>query len=132
MRRPAKPKTKEISLHMQVAGFLRYAWPGDCVFFHVPNGEKRDPRTAAKIKAMGGLAGVPDFVFLLPNGQAGFIELKVSDGALSPSQIEFRQKAMALNCGFAVCRSLDEVEATLTRWLAMFGRKLNATTRSAA
>ncbi len=132
MRRPAKPKTKEISLHMSTAAFIRYAWPGDLPWTHFPAGEKRDARTGAKLKAMGMAAGWPDFIFLLPNGQAAFLELKASSGSLSDGQIEFRHKATALNCGFAVCRSLDEVEATLTRWLALYGRKLNATTRSAA
>jgi hypothetical protein len=130
MRRPAKPKTKEISLHMTAAAFLRHAWPGDLPWTHFPAGEKRDARTGAKLKAMGLAAGWPDFILLLPNGQAAFLELKASAGSLSDPQIEFRQKATALRCGYAVCRSLDEVEATLTRWLALFNRKLNATMRT--
>jgi hypothetical protein len=33
------------------------------LLYHVPNGEKRDPVTANKLKAMGVVAGIPDIVF---------------------------------------------------------------------
>lgn len=138
MRRPAahplkKPRQKEVSLHMSVAAYLRHAWPADLLFFHVPNGEQRDARTGAKLKAMGALAGVPDFALHLPRGQVGYIELKTAAGALSETQLAFRESCIAHGHGHAVCRSLDEVEATITRWLAAFGREPRARTlRSAA
>ncbi len=132
MRRPVTHKQKEISLHIPVATFLTYAWPDDLLWTHFPAGEKRDIKTAAKLKAMGLKPGWSDFIFVLPNGQLGKIELKTGTTPLSDDQIKVRDKAIALGCGYAVCRSLDEVEATLTRWLAKFGRKLKATTRSPA
>lgn len=123
MRRPATRtrKVKEIGLHMSAAAYLRRACPGEVLWFHVPNGEKRDESTAGKLKAMGVLAGVPDFVFVLPNAQAAFLELKAADGVLSDPQIDFRDRVLAAGCGYATARSLDEVEAVLVRWLACFG-----------
>jgi hypothetical protein len=125
--RVRRPPTKEISLHMSTAAFLRRAWPAELVFFHTPNGEQRDARTAGKLKGMGVLAGVPDFTFILPNGQAAFLELKARGGTLSEAQIAFRDRVVACGCGYATARSLDEVEQHLARWLACYGLKLRAT-----
>lgn len=128
-RRPvtrAKVPQKEVSLHMSVAAYLRRACPDAVLWFHVPNGEKRDARTAGKLKAMGVLAGVPDFVFVMPNAQAAFIELKVGDNGLSSAQIEFRAQALSSGCAYATARSMEEVEAILTRWLAAYDLKPRA------
>jgi hypothetical protein len=121
-REPKRPT--ETALHMAAWSFMRATLPAEIVAFHAANGEQRDPRTAGKLKAMGVLPGVPDFGVLLPKGQMGWIELKVGAGQLSPEQIDFRQRAIALGHGHAVCRSLDEVEAVLTRWLSKFGLTL--------
>lgn len=128
--RPATPRRKakrpEQALHIAVEQFLRLAWPADLPYSHFPSGEQRDIRVAAKLKAMGLKPGWPDFIFLLPNGQAGFIELKAAYGRMSDGQDEFRDRVLALRCGHAICRSVEEVEATLKRWLAKFGRHLTA------
>lgn len=126
-RAPRKAPTSEIALHMSTAAYLRRAWPENIPFSHFPAGERRDKGTAGKLKAMGLAPGWPDFIFLMPNGQAAFLELKAADGVLSPAQIEFRTRALALGCGYATARSLDEVERTVTRWLAAYGLKPRAT-----
>jgi hypothetical protein len=123
-----RPKVKEVSLHMSAAAFLRRAWPEHLPWSHFPAGERRDAKTGAKLKAMGLAPGWPDFIFVLPNGQAAFLELKAPDGQLSDNQIEFRDRVLALHCGYATARSLDEVERTLSRWLDAYGLKLRART----
>lgn len=117
---------KEISLHMSVAAFLRRAWPAELVWFHVPNGEKRDKAAAGKLKGMGVLAGVPDFVFVMPNAQAAFLELKTKGGVLSDVQIAFRDRTLAVGCGYATARTIEEAEQILSRWLAAYGLSLRA------
>jgi hypothetical protein len=67
---------------------------------------------------MGALAGVPDLTFILPNGQAAWIELKADGGRMSEAQLDFRDRVLALKCGYEVCTSINEVEAVLARWLA--------------
>jgi|GEM_PF-2066550 len=132
MGRPAtrKPRirTKEVTLHMSVAAFLRHAWPEHLLWTHFPAGERRDARTGAKLKAMGLHPGWGDFIFVLPNGQFAEWELKVVGGELSPVQIAHRDRLLALGCGHAVIRSLDEAEAVGTRWLGKFGLRLRART----
>ena len=59
--------------------------------FHVPNGGKRDRVTAAKLKAEGVKAGVPDIVLPVPRGSYHglWIELKVDNGKPSKEQREW-------------------------------------------
>lgn len=133
MRRPTVTRSRgavqtETSLHMQVEQYLRAAWPSDLPYTHFPAGEKRDERVGGKLKKMGLKAGWPDFQFILPNGQAAFIELKrdSSDCTLSGVQIDLRQQLVALKCAYAVCRSVEEVDRAVSRWLTAFGRKPRA------
>lgn len=103
-------------LHRAVAGFLRLALMGsECIWYHCPNGEIRSKATAGKLKAMGVRAGTPDLCFILPGGHAGFIELK-ADGGLSPAQRAFRDDCERIGAKWALCRSLDDVAATLNNW----------------
>jgi hypothetical protein len=139
MVRPATRKArglapKEDQMQISIVGYLRRVWPAELPVWHCPNGGKREHKTrqtpdgktvtyspeAQKLAAMGALPGVPDLTFILPNGQAAFIELKVGDNDLSDDQIKFRDRVLALRCGYDVCRSLDEVEQVLTRWLSHF------------
>lgn len=143
MRRPVKPNAREQEddLAKAVADFLRMAWPAELPWWHTPNGGKReqferiDRRTgrtyryspeAEKLKKMGVLAGVPDLTFILPNGQAAFIELKVGDNTLSDEQDALRTVLLACHCGYATCRTLEEVQGVLAGWLGLYGLKLRA------
>ena len=54
---------RESAFHIQLVSMLRWCLRPDVIMRHVPNGEHRDPRTAAKLKAMGVLAGAADLEF---------------------------------------------------------------------
>lgn len=93
-------------------GRLRAVW------FHVPNehqgkGRVHMLRIAVKI-AMGVIAGVSDLVFLWADG-AGVIEMKVGTG-LSDHQRNFSKWCGHEGVRFALCRSVQEVEAALVQW----------------
>ncbi len=120
----ARAARKEITLHTSAAALIRATWPRHLPWTHFPAGEHRDARTGAKLKAMGLAPGWPDFLFVMPNGKLAGMELKFGAGELSTEQIDVRQAMLACKCGYAVCRSLDEVEATLSKWLALFGLSL--------
>lgn len=149
MKSPAKQLAEalgqagETPLTYQVAEFLEHAWPADLRWTHFPAGENRgdkiqrtDRRTGktywfspagAKLKRMGLKPGWGDFQLLLPRGHIGFIELKTEDGDLTPDQEDFRDVCRANGHGWALCRSVDDVERVCARWLAVFDRKLSAT-----
>lgn len=58
------------------------------LLYHVPNGEKRDPITANKLKAMGVVAGIPDLVFHY-RARTYFFEFKQSEKE-KPSKAQIR------------------------------------------
>ncbi len=122
-RTAAGPVTRsETAIQMDIARFLRAAWPADLPWWHTPNGELRDRVVAGKLKAMGVRPGVWDLAFILPDGVARFIEVKSAKGTLSPDQKTFKEQGLVLGCRFAVARSDHDVEAIITAWLAEFGR----------
>ena len=55
--------------------------------FHIPNGMKTNPITAARFKRMGVMAGIPDLCIVLDGGRVMWIEMKkVGKGKLSDVQ----------------------------------------------
>jgi hypothetical protein len=125
-----RPQREDLDIHIPVVEFLGWAWPEQLPWWHTPNGEQREIHTARKLKRMGVRAGVPDLVFILPNGQAAFIELKVPGKETTGGQDDFIELAKDCGCGVAICYSVEDVQAVLTRWLAIFGMKLRARTGS--
>jgi len=102
-------------LQMQVVRALKIVCP-DALFYHCPNGGSRHPREARKFKDMGVLPGVADLCFVLPDGRAGFIEMKADKGRQTPPQRLFQEAVTGKGAAYAVCRSLDEVLSTLLGW----------------
>ena len=71
------------------------------ILFAVPNGEKRDKKTAAKLVTLGVLAGVSDLICINPaNGQAVFLELKAESGTQSKLQKVFEAKCKINNAPY--------------------------------
>lgn len=62
--------------------------------FHIPNGGTRNPIEAAKFKAMGVIAGVPDLFFAHGNAtyHGLFLELKKPGERPRKDQIELHKK----------------------------------------
>lgn len=78
--------------------------------FAVPNGGKRDARTAAKLKEEGVVAGVADLILLVPNRFYGalLIEMKTAKGKQSKSQIDWEQIITSKGeYKYVVCHSID-------------------------
>jgi len=75
------------------------------LMYAVPNGGKRDPVTAAKLKQEGVKAGVPDICLPVPRcGWAAlYVEMKVPKGRVMPDQANWmeqlqREGNLALPC----------------------------------
>jgi hypothetical protein len=105
----------EERLQRAVAQLLMLAYPG-LRWRAIPNGEYRSPRTAGRLRAMGVQPGVADLHITLPFGRTAWIELKSATGRLSPEQRAFQDYERGIGAQYAVCRSLDEVQATLKAW----------------
>lgn len=61
-----------------------YRWLSACgvEIAHVPNGDRRDARTGARLRSIGVRAGLPDYIVLSPSdsGVRVWIEMKRRDG----------------------------------------------------
>jgi VRR-NUC domain len=115
-RRAPRARPKESTLHCAVAKLLRdHALP-DWVWFHVPNGELRDARTGARLKAMGVRPGVPDFALVSPYGSVRFLELKRAGETLSDPQEDFRIHCIRQGIPHAIAYTLEEALTALDHW----------------
>ena len=103
-----------------VIQWYRYQYPkyAKCLWA-IPNGGVRHIGTAVKLKAEGGMAGVPDLFLMIPkDGWHGlFIEMKVKGGKLSDSQKEFMGLATLMGYQAVVCYGFDEAKDAITEYL---------------
>lgn len=107
-------KHLEDNLQMAVADYLRIACP-NVLWWHTPNGGKRNAREAGRLKRMGVLPGVADIVLHWGNKKAA-MELKVGQRTQTANQTTFMHQWIHHGGQYAVCRSLDEVQAALKIW----------------
>lgn len=119
LRKASQMRPKEIVLHLRLAGFLRAYIRPDWRWTHIASGERRDTRTAAKLKAMGLACGWPDILLLSPAGVAHFIELKRAGGRLSEAQELFRRWCAARGVAHVVASTFKAALDALRRWNAL-------------
>lgn len=119
----------EDGLQMTIANYLLSYHP-DLLWFHVPNGGKRNQLEAKKFKRMGVRAGVSDLIFLEPRkGYNGLIiELKsaikrmnkgkivTAKGRLTDSQKNFLSMSNDRNYKTFVAWSFDAVKEILDEY----------------
>ena len=111
----------------QVALFEWTAWMArrhpDLLLMHaIPNGGKRDIRTAARLKAEGVKPGVPDIFLPVPkNGKHGlYIELKRSrGGTVSKEQEAWIRALSAQEYVCAVCHGHREAIRVITDYMGI-------------
>lgn len=88
--------------------------------FAVPNGGRRDEKTAAKLKAEGVVAGVADLILLKSNRDYGalLIEMKTLKGRLRDSQKAWQNIVCADGeYKYVVCRSFDDFKREVDDYL---------------
>lgn len=88
---------------------------GRGVAFHVPNGGARNKAEAARFKAQGVRAGVPD-VLIFHAGKAYALELKSERGRVSPAQQSMLERLAAEGVTCSVAHGVDEAIGTLSLW----------------
>jgi hypothetical protein len=121
----APPPPLEFATHATLADICKRWINPHWKFTHLPLGEHREHRvnprtgkryslTGQRLQRMGVQPGWPDFIFVGPNAQVFWLELKrFKTGRLSDDQSEVLAHLVA--CGFAVLvtTSLDDAVATL-------------------
>ena len=100
----------------------------------IPNGGKRHVKTAAKLKAEGGNAGVPDLFLAAPVGykveangrkiiehlSAGlWIEMKTPKGVIRDSQQKYLDRLSEFGYSTVVCRSFEEFTKSIETYLGL-------------
>jgi hypothetical protein len=113
------------SLHIPLVSMLRAARciRPNVLWRHVPNGEHRDPRTAAKLKAMGVMPGCADLEFHWIEKDPDYpdrmrrrvlhLELKLPGRSSSEAQLVYALAVRLLGDDYEVARSVDEAIAIL-------------------
>lgn len=109
----------EHAVHLHAWQWVQEAYP-NLLIFHVPSGEHRNIVTAMKLKRMGVVPGVADFLMFIP-GCSIAIELKDESGKQSGSQKIFQKKWETCGNRYRIARSLKEfqdvVEFYASPWL---------------
>ena len=91
-----------------------------CPHFHIPNGGARNKITAARLKAEGVSAGVPDLCIPVPSsGFHGlFIEMKrKKGGSLSDAQKKWLRILDINGYQASVCKGAEDAIQTIERYL---------------
>lgn len=101
----------ESAIQRQLLDYMAKACP-KAIIFAVPNGERRDKITGARLKAQGVLAGAPDLI-ISNNGIIAFVEVKTDKGRPSKAQIEFRDRCAEQRLPYAVVRGIGDLQAFL-------------------
>ena len=117
-RRRARP---EAAIQRAVVEHLRLRAKPDVLWLHVPNGERRDKITGAKLKRMGVLAGASDLL-LWHNGSSFALELKAAGGRPSDTQLDFLARFNDTGGHSASAEGVDRALATLEAWGLLRGR----------
>lgn len=97
-----------------------WRWPELALMFHVPNGGSRKKSEAARFKAEGVKAGVPDVFLPVPRGgfHGLFLELKRQKGGrVSPEQEDWIRRLNGQGYRAVVCRGWQEAAEEISSYL---------------
>lgn len=120
MNAPARLAMTEFDLQIFTVQLLSLTAAPGVVWFAIPNGEARSPRTGARLKRMGVKRGVGDLCLILPGaGTAAFLELKSAKGRTSPEQRAFRDLIEGAGGRYALANTIEGVTAILQEWNAI-------------
>ena len=110
----------------QQALFEWAEWAGNLhpelrLLYAVPNGGDRHPAVAAKLKAEGVRAGVPDICLPVARGpyHGAYLELKYGGNQPTAAQIKWMDRLQAHGYFCAVARGFDEARRTIEWYIGL-------------
>jgi hypothetical protein len=123
-RKPAKkaPKAKgpsENEIHMKAWAWVQKAHPA-LLIFHVANERKAAPQYHIKLKRLGVLKGVADFLAFPVDGRKFAIELKDDKGVQDEDQIKFQRRWERADGQYFLVRTVVEFQ-NIVDGMVMFG-----------
>jgi hypothetical protein len=111
----SRRRSPEAQIHRAVVAHLRLRAKPDVLWLHVPNGERRDKITGAKLKRMGVLPGAADLLFW-HQGNSFALELKSPRGRPSEAQLDFLARFNDAGGHTAVAEEIDRALGCLEAW----------------
>lgn len=110
----------EDQLQYQIVTYLDVSLPTNCVYHHSPNEGKRHINYINRLKKLGTKYGWPDLEICVPkehttsgHAQTFYIELKTKRGSMNANQKLRRDELLNAGQHWALCRSVDDVQAFL-------------------
>lgn len=113
--RVSSRQISEKEIHLLAWQWIRETYP-DLLIFHVPSGEQRNVVTAVKLKRMGVVPGVADFLMFVP-GIGVAIELKNKGGMQSKAQEHFQKRWEACGNRYIIAYSFDEFKTIVGKYV---------------
>ena len=111
----SKPRHIESQIQIQMVKWFRLQYPS-YIIASVPNGGRRNAVEAKIMKGEGVLAGFSDLIVVAFNSIL-FVEVKTEKGKQSALQKKFQSDIERLGFQYSVCRSLQDFQLTIDRWL---------------
>ncbi len=123
-------KRPEQQLQIQVANYLRVALRPPTFWTAIDHGVGKLGRAEAGLRrARGVKAGLPDLMIIYPwqncTPRIVGIELKAANGTQSLAQKGVEFAWTQARAGYAVCRSVEEVDRVLRMWCIPLHAKLS-------
>ena len=122
--------TSEQAVQRAVCQHLRQRSASGLVWWHTPNGGRRNPVEAAIFSGLGVRPGVADLI-LLHDGRAFALELKTERGRPTTAQMQFISEFRAAGGEASIANGLDEAMRLLEAWGLLRGRSMSKQTNVA-
>lgn len=121
MNATTKTEHAEARALMQMVKLHEGRHPALRMLYAVPNGGDRHPAVAAKMKAEGAKAGVPDYCLAAPSGahHGLYIELKTLTGYASKEQKQWVERLREQGYRAEVCRGWVQAWRVIREYLSI-------------
>lgn len=109
------PRHLESQIQRRMVKWFRLQYPR-YIIAAIPNGGQRNALEAKIMKGEGVLAGFSDLI-IIADRNVLFVEVKTKDGKQSELQKKFQADVERLSFQYSVCRSLQDFQLTVEKWL---------------